>query len=425
MALDLTGANLPLWSEPGTSIHPTNAGLNNLALVSTSIASKTGISNIDFSIQNLPAKLLPATANSPNSERKNNSSISPEKHTQYEIKCTQDSEPQQVKANTLCILDSVPIYPHASGTPPVDNKDHDLYGLPQKLFSPNSLSHAPIGGHGESLSYFSDDSLFDYQFSPSSNCSNTLRVNCNEPVQPGSFSLANILGALNLSPTSRIEDPLTIFYANPPGPKATESLTPSMISSHLINKEFSGYFLLLVSFLFYASPSVVHTLVDTGAKVNFISGLVKGSNSATFHSLDVSKPLVFKVGDHTFTERFCAVKNLVYLVILGIDCWRKYNVLPNLKSNLLLLTPPASNPFLLPLLDASLCDSNASLVLCDQMVTPTIPTPLPSCIAHLAKLFDHTRADRLPRHTQFDFSFCLTVDLVKINSPIYPLTLPE
>ncbi|KAJ9069820.1 hypothetical protein DSO57_1014703 [Entomophthora muscae] len=231
---------------------------------------------------------------------------------------------------------------------------------------------------------------------------------------------------------------MKIFNANPPGPKATESLNPSMISSNLINKEFSGYFLLLVSFLFYASPSVVHTLVDTGTKVNFISislakklgldsilgGLVKGGNSATFCSLDVSKPLVFKVGNHIFTERFCAVKTLVYLVILGIEWWKKYNVLPNLKYNLLLLTPPASSPFLLPLLDASLCDGDASLALCDQMVVPTNPTPLPPCFTHLAKVFDPTWADRLPKHTQFDFSFCLTVDLVKINSPIYPLTLP-
>ncbi|KAJ9073774.1 hypothetical protein DSO57_1012765 [Entomophthora muscae] len=231
---------------------------------------------------------------------------------------------------------------------------------------------------------------------------------------------------------------MIIFDADPPGIAPPSSLTPSTLSSDLINKEFSGYFLLLVSFPLFTPFPEVHTLVDTGAKVNFISislaerlgldlhpgGLVKGGNSTTFCSLDVSKPLVFQVGNHTFTKWFCVVKDLVYPVILGIEWWRKYNVASHLKSDSLILTPPASNPFLLPLLDASLCDGDVILVLCDQMVAPTNPTPLSQWFTHLAKVFDPTWADRLPKHTQFDFSFCLTVDLVKINSPIYPLTLP-
>lgn len=40
-------------------------------------------------------------------------------------------------------------------------------------------------------------------------------------------------------------------------------------------------------------------------------------------------------------------------------------------------------------------------------------------------MFDASLAASLPEHTLFDFEFKLTEDLVKIASPIYPLSLDE
>ncbi|KAJ9049666.1 hypothetical protein DSO57_1022041 [Entomophthora muscae] len=50
---------------------------------------------------------------------------------------------------------------------------------------------------------------------------------------------------------------------------------------------------------------------------------------------------------------------------------------------------------------------------------------IPLCAAHLTKVFNPARANQLLEHSKFDFDIKLTVDLVKINSPIYPLTLKE
>ncbi|KAJ9067234.1 hypothetical protein DSO57_1001347 [Entomophthora muscae] len=50
---------------------------------------------------------------------------------------------------------------------------------------------------------------------------------------------------------------------------------------------------------------------------------------------------------------------------------------------------------------------------------------LPLCLSHLHAAFDSKLADGLPAHSQFDFEFKLTVDLVKVASPIYPLNLKE
>ncbi|KAJ9064793.1 hypothetical protein DSO57_1026549 [Entomophthora muscae] len=50
---------------------------------------------------------------------------------------------------------------------------------------------------------------------------------------------------------------------------------------------------------------------------------------------------------------------------------------------------------------------------------------LPLCLSHLHTAFDSKLADGLPAHSQFDFEFKLTVDLVKVASPIYPLNLKE
>ncbi|KAJ9075032.1 hypothetical protein DSO57_1000316 [Entomophthora muscae] len=422
VALNSTDADLPPWSEPVASLQDLISRLQNFNSNHSEHASSLIAGDLTTT-QPLPAQIEGYTSNvsilnSPSGSTPNSLNDNPKSKnstllnsgdkttTKYELKQIQDSLTLSIPS-ALCVIDTTYPTPHACKTSPAYGNNFNCCALLLNLFTLNILSLLTIEGHGESPSNFSDDSLFDYQYSPSSNCANMVRVDCNDPVLPESSSWSNILGALSLSPNSRIEDLMAIFDANPPGFEATKSSTPSMISSDLINKELSGYFLLLVSFLSYASTSVVHTLVDTGAKVNFISiglaeklglnliqeGLVKGGNYTTFCSLNVSKPLVFSVGNHTFTKRFYAVKNLVYLVILGIGWWKRYNFASHLKSNLLLLILPAGVSFSLPLLDALLCEDDSSLALCDQMVPPSNPTPLPVCITHLAKMFDPTRAD--------------------------------
>ena len=59
------------------------------------------------------------------------------------------------------------------------------------------------------------------------------------------------------------------------------------------------------------------------------------------------------------------------------------------------------------------------------LIAAKVVPEIPECISHLAEVFNQERANRLPLHTKFDFEFKLTVDLIKINSPLYPLTLPE
>ncbi|KAJ9078398.1 hypothetical protein DSO57_1007112 [Entomophthora muscae] len=111
-------------------------------------------------------------------------------------------------------------------------------------------------------------------------------------------------------------------------------------------------------------------------------------------------------------------------MILRIGWWRKY-VISDLQASCLRLTLTQGTSFSLSLMDNSLLFANPSLATCKVMAQLSTPIPLPPCIEHLAEVFDVARANRLPKHSQFDFSVCLTVDLLKINSPIYPLTLKE
>ncbi|KAJ9071641.1 hypothetical protein DSO57_1035016 [Entomophthora muscae] len=60
-----------------------------------------------------------------------------------------------------------------------------------------------------------------------------------------------------------------------------------------------------------------------------------------------------------------------------------------------------------------------------------VPVPIPAnldllaCLQPWSAVFDATRGEVLPKNTQFDFDFKVIVDLIRIVSPIYPLTLKE
>ncbi|KAJ9065185.1 hypothetical protein DSO57_1022356 [Entomophthora muscae] len=149
-----------------------------------------------------------------------------DKTTRYKLKSIQDSSGPQPTSITLCILDTSKSYSHASETSPLGGNDVSHFALPQNFSSPKCLSPLTIG----------DDSLFDYQRSPASSRSLAVCVSWDNPVLPRSFSLSTVLGALNLSPASCIEDPMTIFDPDPLGVASPSPLTPSMLSSDFINK---------------------------------------------------------------------------------------------------------------------------------------------------------------------------------------------
>ena len=50
---------------------------------------------------------------------------------------------------------------------------------------------------------------------------------------------------------------------------------------------------------------------------------------------------------------------------------------------------------------------------------------LPPCLLDLGHVFDASRENKLPNHSSYDFEFKLTVNLVKVRSQVYPLTLKE
>ncbi|KAJ9074200.1 hypothetical protein DSO57_1008728 [Entomophthora muscae] len=232
VALDLTGADLLPWSKPvgllqdliwqlhnytTSKINPlSEPNLSHSTLKSPNPNNLNEAHSLELSLQNSPAPSPICSENSQVKAARTVTIVSSEKKTtRYELKQIQNLDSPQATANTLCILDSVETRHYAKGMPPVDGEDYDLHALAQKLFSLNSLSNVTIGGHGESPSYFSDDSLFNYQRSPAIPSSLSMRISCDNPVLPRSFSLSTVLGALNLSFASCIEDPLTLFDADP------------------------------------------------------------------------------------------------------------------------------------------------------------------------------------------------------------------
>ncbi|KAJ9071986.1 hypothetical protein DSO57_1031808 [Entomophthora muscae] len=201
VVLDSTGADLSPWSKPVGLLQDLIWQLRNYTMSKTNQLNKTDLGHstlnstnpnnldealsLEILLQNSPASTPIHSDTSQAKAAKNVIIASPEKQTtQYELKRIQNLDSTQATTNTLCILDSVRTCHYAEGTPPVDGGDYALHASPQKLFSLNSLSNATIGGHGESPSYLSDDSLFDYQHSPAIPSSLSMRISCDNPVLP-------------------------------------------------------------------------------------------------------------------------------------------------------------------------------------------------------------------------------------------------
>ncbi|KAJ9065573.1 hypothetical protein DSO57_1018156 [Entomophthora muscae] len=254
------------------------------------LESSLNLGTSGVSSPSLQDNAKPLDSNSPNHK--------PEKTTtRYELKRIKSPMNQLLAANTLCILDAPDEDHHAATTYLLDgcscNKPN---ALPQKPSALNCLSSMTLEGHGESLNYASDNSSLSLCFSSDDDSPDGVPVDRNNPYFTTGLTICQYLGAMTLSPASRIESLLGPRSPNPTSPNGHASPNPSLISLDSTNKEFSGYFLLSVDFLGCTGIPKTLTLLDTGAKVNFISiklaselglnlhprDLVKGGNSVAF-----------------------------------------------------------------------------------------------------------------------------------------------
>ncbi|KAJ9086169.1 hypothetical protein DSO57_1006986 [Entomophthora muscae] len=205
----------------------------------------------------------------------------------------------------------------------------------------------------------------------------------------------------------------------------------------LSNKTKMGYFLFHCSFTSTSHITKAVALVDTGAIDNFISkdmvdklgleynsgALCKGRVSNVFCSFRLCCLLSFCITDYAFVADFTVAKHLTYPMILGVEWWWEHNITPILKDNLLRIAHPARISLEVPMILFGKEVPHISMSVSATTKPATSFDVLLLCLSHLHTAFDSKLADGLPAHSQFDFEFKLTVDLVKVASPIYPLNL--
>ena len=140
---------------------------------------------------------------------------------------------------------------------------------------------------------------------------------------------------------------------------------------------------------------------------------------ALLNPRNVLQPVTLCAGNFSFLKPFFSTRNLLFPVILGIGWWEKYAV-NTLYSSITIRISHKSGQVIRPV-KRSWSRKTASLAQLDIKLT----VALPDCIRDLSEVFDEKASKLLPRHTRFDFKFKTTVELVKIQSPIYTLTLKE
>ncbi|KAJ9054357.1 hypothetical protein DSO57_1015565 [Entomophthora muscae] len=110
---------------------------------------------------------------------------------------------------------------------------------------------------------------------------------------------------------------------------------------------------------------------------------------------------------------------------MGIEWWRAYQLIPDPVSGTLKIQHPAGSIIETSLVPMKSVTPNVVEVEIPLKEGELVPGSLPPFLSHLASEFDPKSANGLPGHTEFDFHLKLTVDLTKIASLIYPMTLKE
>ncbi|KAJ9053906.1 hypothetical protein DSO57_1019685 [Entomophthora muscae] len=135
--------------------------------------------------------------------------------------------------------------------------------------------------------------------------------------------------------------------------------------------------------------------------------------------------LSFSITDHAFVAGFTVAKHLTYPVILSVEWWQEHNISPILKDNLLRIAHPARISLEVPMIPFGKEAPHISMSISATKKQATSFDVLLLCLSHLHAAFDSKLVDGLLAHSQFDFEFKLTVNLVKVASLIYPLNLKE
>ncbi|KAJ9066888.1 hypothetical protein DSO57_1005268 [Entomophthora muscae] len=150
--------------------------------------------------------------------------------------------------------------------------------------------------------------------------------------------------------------------------------------------------------------------------------LCKGGVSNVFRSFRLCRLLSF-ITDHAFVADFTVAKHMTYPVIIGMEWFKEHNITPILKDNLLRITHPARISLEVPM---ALFGKEAPHISMSVSATAKHAMSfdvLLLYLSHLQTAFVFKLADKLPAHSQFDFEFKLTVNLVKVASPVYLLNL--
>ncbi|KAJ9062510.1 hypothetical protein DSO57_1009857 [Entomophthora muscae] len=153
--------------------------------------------------------------------------------------------------------------------------------------------------------------------------------------------------------------------------------------------------------------------------------LCKGGVFNVFCSFRLCCLLSFSITNHAFVADFTVAKHLTYPVILGVEWWQEHNITPILKDNLLRIAHTARISLEVPMIPFGKEALQISMSVSATKKHATSFDVFLLCLSHLHTAFDSKLTDGFPAHSQFDFEFKLTVDLVKVASPIYPLNLKE
>ncbi|KAJ9053212.1 hypothetical protein DSO57_1026436 [Entomophthora muscae] len=115
--------------------------------------------------------------------------------------------------------------------------------------------------------------------------------------------------------------------------------------------------------------------------------------------------------------------DLLFPVILGVGWWCQHQVHIDRASNELHFSLDGSAG-VLSLLKPGKEPPKSCLLL---KASPEVPSPvlIPEILAPYQDAFDLSLATALPQHTHHDVTFQTTVDLVKLDAPMYPLSEHE
>ncbi|KAJ9086660.1 retrotransposon-like protein 1 [Entomophthora muscae] len=138
-------------------------------------------------------------------------------------------------------------------------------------------------------------------------------------------------------------------------------------------------------------------------------------------SYPLTNPLSCCTGSHVFVSKFSAVEDLLYPVIVGVGWWRRHLVQIDCLTNKLHFSLDRC-PGFFPLLPLGWEPPESCLSLAATPVSPPKPFALPAILAPFKDTFDATLSYALPLHSCHNLTFKTTVDLVKIDTPMYPLS---